>query len=54
MKYYIVGLDVSYSLSPTIHNAGYKFFGMPHVSSRCSTSTLERLYELVEDPNFGE
>lgn len=53
MKYYIVGLDVSYSLSPTIHNAGYKFFGMPHVSSRCSTSTLERLYELVEDPNFG-
>ena len=53
MKYYVVGLDVSYSLSPTIHNAAHKFFGMPHECSRLSTSTLERLNELVEDANFG-
>jgi len=53
MKYYIVGVDVSYSLSPIIHNAAHKFFGMPHKCSRRSTSTLETVRELVDDSNFG-
>lgn len=53
MQYYIVGVDVSYSLSPTIHNAAHKFFGMPHQCSRRSISTLESLHELVDDFNFG-
>lgn len=53
MQYYIVGVDVSYSLSPIIHNAAHQFFGMPHKCSRRSISTLESLHELVDDFNFG-
>ncbi|KAK5044754.1 hypothetical protein LTR84_010528 [Exophiala bonariae] len=53
MRYYVVGLDVSYSLSPTIHNAAHKFFGMPHECSRLSTPTLEGVKGLFEDHNFG-
>lgn len=53
MKFYIIGLDVSYSLSPDIHNAAHQFFGMPHRLSRKSLSSLDQLSELINDVHFG-
>lgn len=53
MKYYVVGLDVSYSLSPEIHNAAHEFFGMPHRLTRKSVPSLDDVSELVNDIHFG-
>lgn len=53
MNYFIIGLDVSYSLSPVLHNSAHQFFGMPHQLTAKSTSTLDGLYDLTYDHNFG-
>ena len=53
MKYYIIGLDVSYSYSPVVHNAAHEFFGMPHRLHIRSMSTLDGLSHLTGDENFG-
>ena len=53
MQYYIIGVDVSYSLSPPVHNAAHRFFGMPHSLSRRSMSSLEGMQELVHGVHFG-
>ncbi|KIX94636.1 uncharacterized protein Z520_09682 [Fonsecaea multimorphosa CBS 102226] len=53
MKYYIIGLDVSYSVSPVVHNAAHQFFGMPHRLHIRSMSTLDGLSQITNDENFG-
>ena len=53
MKYYIIGLDVSYTYSPVVHNAAHEFFGMPHRLHIRSMSTLDELSTLTSDENFG-
>lgn len=53
MHFTVFGANVSYSLSPAMHNTAYKVCGMPH-EYRCHQSpTLRGVNELVEDPNFG-
>ncbi|KAL6242235.1 hypothetical protein RBB50_010783 [Rhinocladiella similis] len=53
MNYFIIGVDVSYSLSPVVHNASHQFFGMPHRLLKRSLSSLDELPELFQDANFG-
>lgn len=53
MQYYIIGLDVSYSLSPPVHTAVHRFFGMPHSFTRRSMDSLESMKELIRDEHFG-
>ncbi|KAJ9602166.1 hypothetical protein H2200_013286 [Cladophialophora chaetospira] len=53
MKYYIVGLDVSFSLSPVIHNAAHMFFGMLHRLERRSMDSVEPIEKLTNDPHCG-
>ena len=52
-KYFIIGFDVSYSLSPIAHNAAHQFFGMPHRLHTRSMPSLDRFDELMNDPKFG-
>jgi shikimate 5-dehydrogenase/shikimate kinase len=53
MRFYIIGASAGYSLSPAMHNAAYKVYGMPHCFETYQTSTLNTLQELVQDVNFG-
>ncbi|KAB8231540.1 putative quinate pathway repressor protein QutR [Aspergillus alliaceus] len=53
MQFFVFGANVTYSLSPAMHNAAYKACGMPHVYSLHQSSSLRGLNELVANPNFG-
>ncbi len=53
MKFFIIGIDVSYSLSPIIHNAAHEFFGMPHHLERRSMPSLDSIDELVQHHRTG-
>lgn len=54
MKFYIIGANAGYSLSPAMHNAAYKVCGMPHLFDRIQTTTLSSsLGDLLRKSNFG-
>ncbi|KAE8351015.1 type I 3-dehydroquinase-domain-containing protein [Aspergillus coremiiformis] len=53
MQFFVFGANVTYSLSPAMHNAAYKACGMPHVYNLHQSPSLRGLNELVANPNFG-
>lgn len=53
MHFYILGAATSYSLSPVMHNAAYRVYGMPHSYQFHQTSNLKDLHDLVSDLHFG-
>lgn len=53
LQFYTIGSNVSWSLSPCMHNAAYEYTGMPHNYSTESCSTLEELNKICSDPSFG-
>ncbi|KAI7788351.1 hypothetical protein LA080_010684 [Diaporthe eres] len=53
LQFYTVGANVSYSLSPCMHNTAYEFSGMPHNFSAETCSTMEDLNKICSDPSFG-
>ena len=53
MQFFVFGANVTYSLSPAMHNAAYELCGLPHVYSIHQSSSLRGLNDLVENPNFG-
>lgn len=53
MQFLIYGANVSFSLSPAMHNAAYHVCGMPHSYRTHSASTLDDFVALVQEHDFG-
>ena len=53
LHFYILGANVSYSLSPAMHNAAYRYLGMNHDYQTQNMSSLAELDHLSQDPHFG-
>lgn len=53
-NFYIFGYNISHSLSPTLHGAGFKELGLPHTYSIHETEAVdESVEELIARPDFG-
>ena len=53
LTFYILGENVSYSLSPPMHNAAYRALGMNHIYKTQDITSLASLDALSQDPHFG-
>ncbi|KAK1759515.1 type I 3-dehydroquinase-domain-containing protein [Echria macrotheca] len=53
LQFYVLGSNVSYSLSPAMHNAAYDFAGMPHTFQAVTCSTLDDLNQICISDAFG-
>lgn len=53
MNYHIYGRDVSWSLSPAMHNTAYEACGMSHHFTTFSSPSLDDLERLIHEHNFG-
>jgi shikimate 5-dehydrogenase/shikimate kinase len=49
----VLGANVTSSLSPAMHNAAFKFCGMPHEYKTFQRSSLQELDDIIQDPYFG-
>jgi shikimate-5-dehydrogenase len=53
-NYFIFGHNISHSLSPTLHNAGFQELGLPHrYSIHQSENVDETVKEIINRPDFG-
>ncbi|KAK9365507.1 hypothetical protein V1509DRAFT_585058 [Lipomyces kononenkoae] len=54
-EFYLLGYNVSYSLSPTIHNAAFAVAGLPYHYSLCDVEILNKdeISAVLADPKFG-
>jgi shikimate 5-dehydrogenase/shikimate kinase len=53
LQFYVLGSNVSYSLSPAMHGAAYDFSCMPHTFQAVTCSTLDRLNQICASDSFG-
>ncbi|KAF5989902.1 hypothetical protein FBULB1_471 [Fusarium bulbicola] len=53
-QFYIFGHNISHSLSPTLHNAGFKALNLPHhYQIHESENVDESVESIIQRPNFG-
>lgn len=52
-KFYIFGKGISFSMSPTIHTAGYRHYGLPHTYTIVENEGVDGFAHLVRSPQFG-
>ena len=52
-NFYIFGQGISFSMSPTIHKAGFGHYGLPHTYEIHQTETVDELSSLINSPSFG-
>nr|OQO27310.1 hypothetical protein B0A51_04201 [Rachicladosporium sp. CCFEE 5018] len=53
MHFFIYGLDVSWSLSPAMHNAAYAACGMAHHFTTISSAGMDELQSMMYKHTFG-
>lgn len=53
LQYYVLGSNVSYSLSPAMHSAAYDNAFMPHTFQAVTCSTLDSLNQICSSDSFG-
>ena len=53
LTFYILGANVSYSLSPAMHNAAYQTLGLNHTYKTKDITSLADLDPLAQDTHFG-
>jgi shikimate-5-dehydrogenase len=52
-RFYIFGQGISFSMSPTIHIAGFRYHGLPHTYEIHQTKTVNELSSIVSSQSFG-
>jgi hypothetical protein len=52
-NFYIFGQGISFSMSPTIHNASFRFYNLPYTYAIHEAATVDELSPLITSPNFG-
>ncbi|CAG8526249.1 3567_t:CDS:2 [Scutellospora calospora] len=52
-NYYLFGTPISHSMSPTIHNTGFKTLGLPHYYDLFESENVEDVKPILEDSQFG-
>ena len=52
-RYTIIGQDLSYSLSPEMHNNAYAACGLPHIYDLTKTSILSDINRLLDSDDYG-
>ncbi|KAF5002924.1 hypothetical protein FDECE_10479 [Fusarium decemcellulare] len=53
LRLHVFGQDVDYSLSPAMMTSAFIACGIPHQYRPWSTSTLQDIHDLIQDPFFG-
>ena len=53
MHFFVFGANVTYSMSPAMHNTSFKLCGLPHSYSIFQSPTLRGLNDLVDNQYFG-
>ncbi|GAW20759.1 hypothetical protein ANO14919_102700 [Xylariales sp. No.14919] len=53
LNFYVVGANVYYSASPSMHRAAFEQYMMPHTFEAKRCTTIEELDRIRRDPNFG-
>lgn len=53
LRFYTLGANVSYSLSPCLHHTAYEYTGMPHRFTAEPCSTMEALNSICSNASFG-
>ncbi|KAL2801869.1 hypothetical protein BJX63DRAFT_438414 [Aspergillus granulosus] len=52
-SFYIFGRGISFSISPTIHNTGFKQHCLPYSYSIRESETIDDVADVIGDPGFG-
>lgn len=52
-NFWIFGQGISFSMSPTIHSAGFAHYNLPYTYNIHETKTVEELESLIKSPTFG-
>ncbi|KAL4953475.1 hypothetical protein BDW69DRAFT_200151 [Aspergillus filifer] len=52
-KFYIFGSGISFSISPTIHNAGFAHHNLPHTYTIVESANIDDVSHLIQSPDFG-
>ena len=52
-NFFIFGQGISFSLSPVIHGAAFKYHSLPHTYRILQTHTVDELAHLILSPDFG-
>jgi shikimate-5-dehydrogenase len=52
-NFHIFGKGISFSVSPTIHNAGFKHYGLPFNYTIRESDSIDEVATLIADSQFG-
>jgi shikimate-5-dehydrogenase len=52
-KFYIFGQGISFSMSPIIHSAAYKYHQLPHTYTIVQSHDIADFYPILEQDDFG-
>ncbi|KAH8594433.1 quinate 5-dehydrogenase, protein [Bisporella sp. PMI_857] len=52
-KFFIFGQGISFSMSPVIHGAVFKYHSLPYTYEILQTQTVDELSHLIGSPDFG-
>ncbi|KAF8536621.1 type I 3-dehydroquinase-domain-containing protein [Trichophaea hybrida] len=53
LDFCVLGSAIRHSLSPAMHNAACKAYGMPHNYGFCETPTINNFLAVAQSPSFG-